>query len=47
LTKNGEAKGTGLDMECALEFQQRDYLTREENEILDVGPQNVYFATEQ
>jgi hypothetical protein len=38
--------GMGLYMECALYLQQRGYLTREKNKILDIGPQNVYFATE-
>jgi hypothetical protein len=36
----------GLYMECALYLQQRGHLTREKNKILDIGPQNVYFATE-
>jgi SAM-dependent methyltransferase len=34
----------GLGMDCALYLQRRGYLTPERNWLLDIGPQNVYFA---
>ena len=37
----------GMNIECMLYRQEMGYLTAEKNKLLDIGPQNVYFCTEQ
>jgi hypothetical protein len=37
----------GMNIESMLYLQERGYLTAERNKLLDIGPQNVYYCTEQ
>jgi SAM-dependent methyltransferase len=37
----------GLNLDGPIYLQRRGYLSREKNRILDIGPQNVYFAREE
>jgi hypothetical protein len=37
----------GMNIECMLYLQEKGLLTATKNKLLDIGPQNVYFCTEQ
>ena len=37
----------GINLDCILYLQANGWLTPDKNRILDVGPQNVYFCTEE
>jgi hypothetical protein len=43
----GRKASMGMDLDGPIYLQRNGFLTRSKNKVLDIGPQNIYFAREQ